>query len=945
MERQVWLLILGLLLALSSCRRSTPSSLTDEQKEELTSLVKKQSGSEALSLLLDSFTQHRNLAGQVLVCEALGKYYREQSSFVDAIQLHERGLLAAEQLRDTLAMAQALNNIGTNYRRLGMLADASDHHFKALALIEQSPMKNAVAKKTRVVSLNGIGNIYLSLRNLDEAESTFRTALAGEKELGSDLGQAINYANIGAIFEDRAQYDSATVYYRQSLDHNRLARSGLGISLCYNHLGRIEEKKGDLDGALDHYKAAYDIMDGDDDRWHWLESCLSMARVYMDQKQFDKAETYLLRAKATATEINSLEHLSEVYRIAYKWYEEKGDCRRALDSFIRSQALRDSVASKENIAYLQNQRVNYEKEKSMREINVVKKNFEDEQRLKRIILAVSVLILTIVAFALIFLWYALRMRLQAYRVLRQMERVRMTFFTNITHEFRTPLTVILGLVEQMQQKQMAGGEEQSRYLDAIQRQGNSLLELVNQLLDMSKLMAKADRKHWYRGNIIAYIRMMLESYRDYAASSRISILFQPEQSELEIDFVPEYFEKILRNLLSNALKFTEADGTIVVRTRVVKKRFELVVADNGRGISEEDLPHIFDTFYQGANSEGKKGTGLGLPFVKQMVESMEGEITAANQRPHGMIFTLTIPMERPEEQPIPWTYAEAQKQAAYVEPTSFAEEPMPDGEATDPDAFPSVLIVEDSPDISLYISSLLKEKYTLFFAANGKDGFEKAKQCMPDLIITDLMMPGMDGYALCDEIRREEVTNHIPIIIVTAKSEPEDRIRSVKKGADAYLMKPFHAEELLANIERLLEQRRMLRKKYGAALREGTEASIKLTIGERNFMNKLTRMVHAHIEEKTLNADFLADHLCMSRTQLDRKVRAIAGYTTTGFILQLRMEKAKRLLASTEQAVGDIAMTCGFEDTSYFTRVFKQANKMTPSQYRKTPDSDKQSLM
>ncbi len=933
MKTYLYILITGLSI-LFACRKSDSPLYSEEARKEIDSILQKNCNTDSLLIFLDSFKVANNMYGQVATYGQLGKVYRENASFDDAIQYHKKGLEMATQMNDTLEIVKALNNLGTNYRRIGILTEASEYHFRALGLIEKMKGRTYDIKKNRLVAMNGIGNIYLSLGNNNAAERVFRNSLAGEKELNSALGQAINTANLGFIFESREEYDSAYIYFKQSLSYNQQAKSDLGISLCYNHFGNLHEKKGELDEALANYHKAYDIMKGKSDHWHWLESCISMARVLLKLNNPALAQTYLSQARKTARDINSFEHLSAIHKLDYIYFLGQNDCQRALESYIQSQAYADSVKNEESINHLQNLRIKYEIEKNAQEIDLVKKNFIEEQRNKRIILTVSILILLMTCSAIAFLWYALRMRSKTNRTLRQVEQIRTGFFTNITHEFRTPLTVILGLVEQMRNNDVSK-DETERYLNSIQRQGNNLLELVNQLLDMSKLMAKADRKQWYRGNIVAFIRMTLDSYREYACSQYINLLFIPESNTIEMDFIPEYFNKIMRNLLSNALKYTPANGIIRIEMKKDKSLLRLQVFNTGNEISEEEIPRLFDTFYQGSNNEKQIGTGIGLPYTRQMVESMNGNIKVYNKKGEGVVFSVYIPLDQDSIERLPWS--DATNVTEQIRGKNDLEKIQVKNNVAENSLSPSILIVEDNLDISFYISTLLKGKYHLNYASDGKEGIDKAKNYMPDLILTDLMMPGMDGYMLCHEIRQSEILNHIPIIIITAKSSDADRIRGLEEGADAYLIKPFNAEELLVRVEKLLEQRRQLRDKFSKALQEGSAQNVELSSRDRDFLNRLTSIIHSHLADKDLNADFIADKMCMSRTQLNRKIRSIADYTATTYILQIRMEKAKRLLASTEQAIGDIATTCGFEDTSYFTRVFKQMFNVTPSQYRKTP--------
>lgn len=920
-----------------SCQRTDSGNYTSQERKTIDSTLKATRGTGSLDSLLKDYEKRDNLLGTMLVNKELGKRSREKARFNEAIRYHRKSLQLALEIKDTLEAIQALNNIGTNFRRMGILDEASTFHYGALLLCEQYSDKNSfTAKKNRVVSLNGIGNIHLTLDNREAADSVFRIALAGEHELGSDLGQAINYANLGAIFEARGITDSALVYYQYSMQYNRAAKSTLGISLCHNHFGRLFEQKGQWDNALQEYRNSYDLMEGSSDRWHWLEACLALARVNISKGDLHTAKKYLERAEKAAEETRSLEHISEVHRLAYLCHEKQGDCRHALHSYILSRAYADSVRNAENQNHVQNLRVNYEREKSHRELSLIRENYRMEQRTKNIFLISSLFIVLVMVVALGFLWYALRMKSRNQRMMRRMEKVRNNFFTNVTHEFRTPLTVILGLSEQLQKEGM-DAEEQKNGLVTIARQGKSLLGLVNQLLEVAKVKSEIGEPEWRHGDAVAYLRMIMEIYRAYARQKQIDLRFIPSTTVIMMDFVPEYFCKIARNLLSNAFKFTPKGGKIVLTVERKADSFVLRIADSGIGISEDDLPHIFDTFYQGENTDADLGTGIGLALVRQMADGMDGQISVESAPGKGTTFTVVLPLKHGEKAWEKWSpeqqlEAEMDSLARIGDKTPETEIAPVSADATRP----SILIVEDNADVSYYIGGLLKEEFRLLYARDGEEGIEKAKEYIPDLIVTDLMMPEKDGYELCREVRRSDVLNHIPIIVITAKCSEESRVRLLDAGADAYLHKPFNADELHVRIVRLLEQRRLLREKYSRAMHEGTEQSVELSVADKSFLTRLNDVVYGMMGNSNLSSDMVADRMCMSLSQLNRKVKVITGFSSSGYILQMRLDKAKRMLASTETPVGDIATKCGFPEISYFSRIFKQTFQMTPSQYRKS---------
>ena len=787
-----------------------------------------------------------------------------------------------------------------------------------------------------MVSLNGIGNVQLSMGNYSAAITAFRQALSGEQQLNSELGQAINYANIGAIFEKQGMIDSAWIYYRRSMLHNQAARSNLGISLCHTYFGNLLEKDKQWDNAIQEYQSAYDLMEKSQDRWHWIESCIALARVNISKGDMSSAQKYLTRASRTAKEMQSREHLREVYWLNYLYYEKLGNCPKAFENYKLSREYADSVSNIENTAHLQNIRVNFEKEKSARELALIQENYQMEQRTKNIILFAGIFILLLTIIIIGFLLYVVRIKSRTQKIMRHMETVRNKFFTNITHEFRTPLTVILGLANQLSEK-TEKDQESIASLQTIIRQGDHLLNLVNQLLNISKVRSSIEEPEWRTGDIVAFIRMIVENFQIFAQQKHLSLIFVPQQTFLQADFVPEYFRKIMHNLLSNALKYTPKGGHIFITATQENNNLVIQIADSGKGIDKQDLPHIFETFYQGNNSCMDMGTGVGLSLAKQMVETMSGQITVKSEVGKGTVFFVTLPLKHGTSQWEEWTPDEPEKNLPPSVPT-----PDPASSETEPSgADPAtILLVEDNQDVAFYIGGLLKERYRLLYARDGKEGLEKAAEYMPDLILTDLMMPGMDGFELCREIRSSIVLNHIPIIIITAKSEDVDKVQGLEAGADAYLLKPFNSDELHVRIAKLLEQRRVLREKYSQALRNNCTDTVKLLPADQAFIDRLTDIIYSQISDTSLNSDRIAEKMCISKSQLNRKVRVITGKNTNTYIIYVRMEKAKRMLSSNDMPIGDIAMQCGFEDVGYFGRVFKQTFHMTPSQYRKKPHID-----
>lgn len=352
-------------------------------------------------------------------------------------------------------------------------------------------------------------------------------------------------------------------------------------------------------------------------------------------------------------------------------------------------------------------------------------------------------------------------------------------------------------------------------------------------------------------------------------------------------------------------------------------------------MTSQQKSKVFIPFYQGSNDVANIGTGIGLSLVKQAVEAMHGKIELYSAIGDGSTFVISLPLKSKDKTPV------AFDKTKFVRPEIPIEENISLPEDNDEDGNDNIriLIVEDTPAVSHYMMRQLNQDYSFYFASTGEEGLEKADNIVPDLIITDVMMPGMDGLELCRKVRESELLNHIPVIMVTAKATHEDRLKGLEAGADAYLEKPFRADELKVRVEKLLEQRQVLRLKYSQTI--GTEENVSdndvpvLSETDKVFVAKLTDLLHSMMEKGKIDYDVLAYNLCISRAQLNRKLKAITGYTTTEYILQIRISLAKHLLDTTDMPIWEVAEKCGMDNATYFGIIFKKTVGTTPLQYKK----------
>lgn len=767
-------------------------------------------------------------------------------------------------------------------------------------------------------------------------------ALEGERKLGSALGQAINYANLGSLLESQEKIDSARWYYKRSMQLNQKAGSRLGIALCWIHLGGLEEKAGQWDQAIAKYQHAEEILRSVGDQWHWMEAAISLIRANIDKGDLSMASHYMKEAEPVAQQLGAWQELEALYHEKSRMCSKRGDSEQAFMNYKKSQAYRDSLVSEKKIQHIQNIRIKYERESKEQQMLAMQRDIEQERRIKKVFLLSGLCIILLCAVIIVFLWYVIRIRSKNHKMQVQIQRAKDHFFMNITHEFRTPLTIILGFGRQMTDGTLVTKEELKKAGGMILRQGNGLLDLVNQLLDIAKERSFVDQPPYRHGDAVTYIRMLAECHQILAQDKNIEFLFTAKQSTVMMDFIPSYLTKIVRNLLSNAIKFTPQHGMVRASVEVEKNKLKLVVRDNGQGIPSDDIPYIFDLFYQAQNPSADVGSGVGLALTKQLVEAMNGTIEVESKVGVGTTFTVSLPLKATRQDAVikPIETYEQESPNYNQEPEESieeSEESIEEPETTQKNAV-SVLVVEDNADVARYIGMQIRHKYQLYFAHDGVEGLEKALSLMPDLILTDLLMPRKDGLEMCREIKMSEVLNHIPVIMITARSTDADKLMGLEAGADAYLVKPFSADELKLRIRNLIKQREVMREKYALSSNVHVNNMTALNKLDKEFLHKFIDYVYVHMNNGTVSVESVAADLCMTPKQLRSKIVAITGENPSAYIQKIRLEKAQRMLqVEPNMSIGEIALKCGFEDFAYFSRVFKKKYGVMPSQYRRLP--------
>lgn len=940
-------LLLSLPFLFSACGDNVNKKEQSRRlKEEIETYLKaNHPNTEELKKLFETSEKQGNLSGVMIYGRVLGRKLRNESLYGAAIDCHHQGLEAAIALKDTIEVAQAYNNLGTDCRRIGALSEASEHHYRALRFIEHfSGVNDSIGIKTRVIALNGIGNINLELLFLDEAEQNFLTALEGERLLKSNIGQAINYSNLGAIYKERKAYARASAYYLLSMEQNRLAKDTLGIGLCYINLGGVAEEQDDLLEARKNFLKAYQLMRSSLDRWHWLGSCIPLARVEFALGNREQSLLYLKEAEEAAVKINSLSHLAEIFELKKDIHTQLNNYAEAIRAANRYIAIERDLVALRNINAIQDSRLAYEREKQIREISNLRRQSDTRHLRSRLYLVFAITSLLLFFLLSVVLTYMNRQGRRRNRLMKQMEELRSDFYTGITHEFRTPITVIQGLNERLDKTNLPA-EERKHFHEVIRRQSSNLLGLVTQLLDMSKLRHGINEPVWRHGDVLAFIRLIVEPFEVYAREKNIEFIVYSEEDKVEVDFVPSYLQKILSNLLSNAIKHTKDRGRISIRVKFASQHNKYVVRvqDDGEGIASEDLPRIFDTFFRASHSKGKPGFGVGLAFTKMLIESMNGTIKVESMPGHGSTFSVTLPVRHNVKNPDvviqPWIPQRILDLPKEEDTSSFSSSSVDAIESKDgKEDRPSVLIVEDNKDVELLLRSLIEDSYQIYTASNGQEAFEKATEVIPDLILSDLMMPVMDGIELARLIRNSPLLNHIPFIVLTALSDDKSRLDAISSGVDVFLNKPFDPEELLLRIEQILINRQRLKEYYvQAVMTDSSDVPLISRQDDENmrFLLRTNDLIqYSIVNDPEFSVQSLADALCLSPSQLNRKITALTGFSSVAYIHQIKIKRSCALLADYSMSIAEVGVLVGFTDPSYFSRLFRRYLGCTPMQYR-----------
>jgi len=777
---------------------------------------------------------------------------------------------------------------------------------------------------------NSLGIFYKFIEDFERAEEYYNKGLQISEQRKDSMQISWFFINLGSLAETQANYGKALRYYQRA---EPILKKFDPINLinCYINFGDVFSKLQHADSAFYYLSSAHQLATTANTPEELFHSSFHLARFLYNINYKKEAEPYIKQAEELYMNYVigdfSLDDQISYNNLLRIYYAENANAEKAYE--YAEKVIQLEAANKKEQFQLEQNRINFDKQV-----------LEEETKRKRneqiIFITLAFLLLSIVLIVLLLRSY--KHKQKANRLLTEMDELKTRMFSDISHELRTPLTMIIAPLEQMLSKEAAKNPSRKQ-IKLMRKNANAILNLVNQILDLSKIDAKSMKLELSESDIVSFIRAHFASFASLAEKKNISFnTYTPPDKKLRL-FDASKLEKIINNLVSNALKYTPEDGQVFCFASFPKEnRLELVIQDTGKGIPAEELPKIFDRFHRikGSDSTSNLGTGIGLSLTKELVELMYGQITVESIVGEGTKFKVSLPLGSEHLQKDEYVILGKYKPAIRtVESDEEEEKKCPDpGPVGKHEGEPEILIVEDHAEISEFIAENLDSCYNVKIATNGKDGFEKATENIPDLIISDVMMPEMDGIEMSKKLKSDERTSHIPIILLTAKSSQADKIEGLETGVDAFLPKPFSMKELALRVSKLIEQRRKLRERFTKNLKiEPREIAV--TSADEKFLNRVMDIIEKEMSNSEFEVGKLQDELLMSRTQLFRKIKALTNQSPGEFIRTVRLKRAAQLMEQNFGNIAQITYEVGFNNPSYFAKCFKELFGKLPSEYIK----------
>jgi signal transduction histidine kinase/AraC-like DNA-binding protein len=898
--------------------------------------------SESHHLLGDLYRRHSDYFKAIAAYKSALKYKAK-----DQPQIHlELGICYLRVTKFDSAKAMLLNGLELNagndrhteaslYNALGNVVkdqddykQALEYYLKSTAIFEQLGDKAGLTQ-----SISNVGNVQYLLKNYSVAMNYARQSLQYAEESG--VASSVAYSNrlMGRIFRKEGKFDEALERYQKAIAIYQKLGARRDVSETHYNTGNIYYEKTDFASAIKHYQMALAIQRSIPDYYNMAYSYSAIGQAHYELQRFESSLLYLDSAGRLADDHKYPYIKLDVLDYQSMILAKKNRHGEAYDMHVAFSLLKDSLSQEENRQAALELEAKYATRKKEEEIKTLKAESEliemrsEKQEAQRNYL-IGLVILSIALLAVVYNRYKLKTKTA--KQLQELDQMKSRFFTYLSHEFRTPLTLISGPLEQRLQK--TSDPEEEADLQLMLRNSKRLSELINQLLDLAKVEAGQMQLRLSSDGLDQALRLIAASFRSLAEHKGISFHVNISARNDAV-FDKDKVEKILYNLLSNAFKFTPADGNVWLEAHVAGNNLRVSVRDSGQGIPSEKITQVFNQFYQvdEPTTRSSEGSGIGLALSKELAQLHKGSLTVSNTSSGGCEFVFMIPVNREAYPPTAFTSTSAGSTTASVAPVHFTTGLSKPSAEPDSDSRPVILLAEDNDDMRLFVTTILAAKYKVIATSNGEEALSKAVEMIPDLILTDVMMPAMDGITLCGKIKTTKATNHIPVVMLTAKADSDSKVEGLETGADDYLAKPFNGRELMVRVQNLIEQRKLLQEVFREKV-IWQPKQLNLKEPDEHFMEQFIAILEKCYPDAGFGVDQLCDEIGLSRMQLHRKLKAITGKSPGDFLRSFRLERAKQMLAS-GMSVSEAAFQVGFNNLSNFSKTFREHTGSLPSEF------------
>lgn len=821
-------------------------------------------------------------------------------------------------------LADTHNALAIAYSRQNKMESAIAH----LLVVDSIHKKNPLREDIIAAAYQSLGNVYLELKDYDAAEKNYLKANNEFKKIPGAGDFYFNTTNVflGQVYYHKEQYKKADELLTKTLLFYEGIKDERTVAEINNYLGLIHLKYGNLEKAEGHFQKSLLFQSTNEYNLEAAQSALQLGALNIERKKAGAAIGFLEKAIAYNSEINNGTLNQKAHSLLAQAYALQGNYEAAYSNSEIAKKINDSIQQAQSAEKIKELEGIYQTESRDREIELLTTQNELAEQQKNNQRNLLLAIVFLATFGGIFLFLQLRNRKKTNTKLQELDIAKNTFFANISHEFRTPLTLINGPIEdQLASKKLSPSEK--RNLKSALRNTERLKDLVDQLLALAKLESGNLKLNIQRGNMPNFLSTQAQAFLFSCDEKNIKLSVEVPKDD-DVDwFDQDVLEKIVYNLLGNAVKYTPENGFITLEGKRLDHKYEISVSNSGNYISPEQQQKIFERFYQ--TNTKNPGTGIGLALTKDLVEIHKGSISLRSEESGISKFTIILPVHRDAFDEI-LEFSEIKKFEEF-KPVSNTEK-IGEKEIVLPEDAPTILVVDDSKDIRDYVSSIFENTFAVHSASNGKDAFEIAIEVIPDIVISDVMMPEEDGFTFTKHLKEHQLTSHIPVILLTAKTHITSKLEGMGIGADAYVTKPFNSQLLKATVDNLIETRRKLQQRFAQEVILMPK-DIAISSADEMFLDRLQKVLDKHLTEPNFTAEQFGAQMGVSRMQLHRKLKALTNQSTSEFIRSQRLKLSLNLLKANKISISEIGYAVGFNDPSYFTKCFKQKFGCAPSEY------------